>query len=88
LRTRDKQVTLHTAMSRQSERRQSLIQRTTFDRLRWEYAALPGMRLTLAQVERMCGVNRFQCSAVLDALVKAGFLKLTIDGMYATGDRI
>jgi hypothetical protein len=75
-------------MSRQSERRQSLIQRTTFDRLRWEYSALPGLRLTLAQVERLCGVNRLQCSAVVDALVKARFLTLTLDGMYAAGDRI
>ena len=75
-------------MSRQPERRQSLIERTTFDRLRWEYAALPGMRLTRAQVERLCGVNRLQCSPVLDALVKARFLTLTVDGMYAAGDRI
>ena len=74
-------------MSRQSERRQSFIQRTTFDRLRWEYAALPGMRLTLAQVVRMCGIDRLQCVAVLNALVRAGFLTLTIDGMYAAGDR-
>ena len=75
-------------MSRLSQRRQSLIQRTTFDRLRWEYAALPGMCLTLAQVERLCGIDRFQCLAVLDALVKARFLALTIDGLYAAGDRV
>jgi hypothetical protein len=87
LRGRDKEAKLCTAMSRQSERRRSLIQRTTFDRLRWEYTALPEMRLTLAQAERLCGVNRVQCSVVLDALVKARFLTLTIDGMYAAGDR-
>ena len=75
-------------MSRQYERRRSLIQRTTFDRLRWEYTALPSMRLTRAQVERMCGVGRLQCAAVLDALVKSRFLTVTIDGMYAAGDRI
>ena len=75
-------------MSRQSERRQSLIQRTTFDRLRWEYTALRGMRLTVAQVERLCGVNRLQCSVVLAALVKARYLAVTLDGMYAAGDRI
>ena len=88
MRRRGKQVTLQIPMFRESERRRSLIQRTTFDRLRWEYAALPGMRLTRAQVERFCGVNRFHCSAVLDALLKARFLTLTIDGMYAAGDRI
>jgi hypothetical protein len=75
-------------MSPQPERRQSLIERTTFDRLRWEYAALPGMRLTRAQVERLCGVTRLQCSPVLDALLKARFLTLTLDGMYAAGDAV
>ena len=46
------------------------------------------MCLTLAQVERLCGIDRFQCLAVLDALVKARFLALTIDGLYAAGDRV
>jgi len=75
-------------MSRQSERRRNLIQRTTFERVRWEYIALPHMRLTGPQIERLCGINRLQCSAVLDALLKQHVLALTVDGMYCAGDRI
>ena len=75
-------------MSRQFERRRNWIQRTTFDRVRWEYTALPHMRLTGPQLERLCGINRLQCSAVFDALLKARVLALTIDGMYCAGDRI
>jgi hypothetical protein len=71
-----------------TERRQSFIHRTAFDRLRWEYEALPHMRLTAAQVQRLCGLDRLQCAVVVKALLNAGFLKLSIDGLYCAGDRI
>jgi hypothetical protein len=52
------------------------------DRLRAEYLEMPGLRLTRKQLERLCGVERTECQAVLDALVDEKFLSAT-DGYYA-----
>ena len=57
------------------------MQRTT-ERLRAEFLEMPGLRLTAAQVERLCGVERRICQAVLDALVDAKFLRMSADGTY------
>ena len=60
--------------------------RTTQDlltRIRAEYLEMPGMRLTLAQAQRLCGVERMLCKAVFDALVDAKFLCVKSDGAYA-----
>jgi hypothetical protein len=56
------------------------------DRLRDEYAALPRLRLTPAQVRRLCGVDDVRlCEAVLAAMVEVGFLERNSDGMYIRG---
>ena len=52
-------------------------------RIRAEYLEMPGLRLTLAQAQRLCGVERAQCMAVLDALVANKFLCVKRDGTYA-----
>lgn len=53
------------------------------ERIRAEYLEMPGMRLKLEQVQRLCGVNRSDCKAVLESLVEAKFLCVKPDGSYA-----
>jgi len=52
-------------------------------RIRAEYLEMPGLRLTLEQAQRLCGVDRAECKAVLDGLVEAKFLCRKPDGAYA-----
>ena len=52
-------------------------------RIRGEYLEMPGLRLTLQQAQRLCGVERMLCKTVLDALVEARFLCLKPNGTYA-----
>ena len=52
-------------------------------RIRAEYLEMPGMRLTVQQVERLFGIERPLCKAVLDALVDADFLCVNPNGTYA-----
>jgi hypothetical protein len=51
-------------------------------RLRAEYMEMPGMRLTRAQVQRLCGIEHTVCQLVLEALVNDAFLSATADGHY------
>jgi hypothetical protein len=53
------------------------------NRIRAEYMEMPGLRLTHAQAQRLCGVERALCQTVLDALVDAQFLCVKADGTYA-----
>jgi hypothetical protein len=55
----------------------------TIERLRAEFLEMPGLRLTVDQVHRLCGVERRLCSDVLDVLVREQFLCLKSDGSYA-----
>ena len=52
-------------------------------RIRAEYLEMPGLRLTLEQAHRFCGVERALCKAVLDALVAEKFLCVKANGTYA-----
>jgi hypothetical protein len=52
-------------------------------RVRAEYLEMPGLRLKAEQVQRLCGIERTSCQAVLDTLVSAKFLYLKADGHYA-----
>ena len=56
---------------------------TLLTRLRAEYLEMPGLRLTLEQAQRLCGVERALCKAVLDALVADKFLCVKSGGAYA-----
>jgi hypothetical protein len=53
------------------------------NRIRAEYAEMPGMRLTREQVHRLSGVEIAVCRAVLDDLIRTKFLNLAADGRYA-----
>lgn len=53
------------------------------DRLRGEFREMPGMRLTLEQVQRLCGIEPPLCKLALQTLVEAKFLRVGSDGAYA-----
>jgi hypothetical protein len=55
----------------------------TIEKLRAEFLEMPGLRLTAAQVQRLCGVDQTACRAALNALVDAQFLHQSADGTYA-----
>jgi hypothetical protein len=52
-------------------------------RIRGEFLEMPGLRLTLEQAQRLCGVAPALCKTVLDSLVDANFLCIRPDGAYA-----
>lgn len=51
-------------------------------RVRGEYIEMPGLRLTTAQAQRLWGLDRASCDALLGALVDAKFLSRTRDGAF------
>jgi hypothetical protein len=53
------------------------------ERIRAEYLEMPGLSLTSAQLERLCGMDSTMCGVVLQALIARKFLVLTPDGRYA-----
>jgi hypothetical protein len=60
-------------------------------RLRAEFLEMPDLRLTSAQVQRLCGLERTVCHLALASLVDAKFLGVNENGSYARladgGDR-
>jgi hypothetical protein len=56
---------------------------TLLVRIRAEYLEMPGLRLTLEQVRRLCGIEQALCRTLLDALVDEKFLCVKSDGAYA-----
>jgi hypothetical protein len=51
-------------------------------RIQGEYVEMPGLRLTPAQAQRLWGLERDVCNALLGALVDAKFLAQTRDGAF------
>ncbi|MBA2603898.1 MAG: hypothetical protein H0U94_09935 [Acidobacteria bacterium] len=51
-------------------------------RIQGEYLEMPGLRLTAAQAQRLWGLDREVCQALLDALIDAKFLCRTRDGAF------
>jgi hypothetical protein len=51
-------------------------------RIQGEYNEMPGLRLTIAQAQRLWGLDRAECDAVLGALVDAKFLIRNRHGAY------
>jgi hypothetical protein len=51
-------------------------------RIQGEYVEMPGLRLTAAQAQRLWGLEREACAALLDDLVSARFLVQTRDGAF------
>jgi hypothetical protein len=56
---------------------------TLLTRIRAEYQEVPGLRLTSAQVQRLCGVEQALCRMALKVLVDEKFLCVKSDGHYA-----
>jgi hypothetical protein len=52
-------------------------------RIQGEYNEMPGLRLTMAQAQRLWGLDRAECDAVLGALVDTKFLIRNRDGTFA-----
>jgi hypothetical protein len=52
-------------------------------RLRSEFLEMPCLRLTPAQVQRLCGIEPTLCLRLLKSLVDAKFLRVSSDGRYA-----
>jgi hypothetical protein len=55
-------------------------------RIQGEYIEMPGLQLTVAQAQRLWGLERDVCNALLGALVDAKFLSQTRDGAYVRLD--
>lgn len=51
-------------------------------RIQGEFVEMPGLRLTAAQAQRLWGLERDVCNALLGALVDAKFLLQTRDGAF------
>lgn len=55
-------------------------------RIQGEFVEMPGLRLTAAQAQRLWGLERDVCDALLGALVDARFLAQTRDGAFVRMD--
>ena len=51
-------------------------------RIRAEYLEMPGLRLTLAQAQRLWGLEAHACLQLLESLTTAGFLARKDNGTY------
>ena len=60
-----------------------MLRDTMLTRIRGEYLEMPGLRLTVEQAQRLCGVERTVCKSVLDELVEEKFLCVKVNGAYA-----
>ena len=56
-------------------------------RIQGEFVEMPGLRLTPAQAQRLWGLERDVCDALLGALVDAKFLAQTRDGAFVRHGR-
>jgi hypothetical protein len=52
------------------------------ERIKAEFLEMPGLRLNVAQAQRLYGVEQALCQAILNTLVDAGFLRVNTDGTY------
>jgi len=52
------------------------------NRIRGEYMEMPGLRLSLAQAQRLWGMDAESCTIVLQLLIDASFLRRTPNGEY------
>jgi hypothetical protein len=50
--------------------------------IRGEFLEIPGLRLTSEQIQRLWGLHRDVCAAVLEDLLHQRFLQLTAEGHY------
>ena len=55
-------------------------------RVQAEFKEMPGLRLTPAQAARLLGLQPRTCEQVVEALVRAEFLRRTPDGSIVRAD--
>jgi len=55
-------------------------------RIQGEFSEMPGLRLTVAQAQRLWGLERAVCDELLGALVDANFLSQTRDRAFIKTD--
>jgi hypothetical protein len=60
----------------------TLLNQQLVRRIRAEYVEMPGMKLTIGQVQRLCGIEQPLCKAALESLIQARFLCIKSDGSY------
>jgi hypothetical protein len=56
--------------------------RHAFTRIQIEYIEMPDLKLTLAQIRRLCDLPEDLCELAVAALLHAGFLWRTPDGRF------
>lgn len=56
--------------------------RQIIGRIEAQFTELPGMRLTEAQVRRLCHLSASECEAALEAMVERGELTCDPSGHY------
>jgi hypothetical protein len=57
-------------------------------RIRGDFLEMPGLKLTLAQGQRLWGIDRTACEVALASLVSAEFLRQTREGAYMRRDAL
>ena len=73
-------------LTRPSAQSTSLALTNLLNRVRGEYQEMPGLTLTLAQAQRLWGLDQHQCDGILCALVDVGFLRRTARGYVRCGE--
>jgi hypothetical protein len=56
-------------------------------RIETEFAAMPGLRLTAAQVNRLCNMPTEVCESALQVLTRSGFLQVSGNAFLRLGRR-
>jgi hypothetical protein len=51
-------------------------------RIQGEFMEMPGLKLTAAQAQRLWGLGRSECDALLRVLIESNFLCRTRDGAF------
>ncbi len=59
-----------------------VVEPNTLHRIRGEYLEMPGLRLTMAQAQRLWGLDKPTCEHLLNTLVSTRFLSKTRDGAF------
>ena len=67
---------------RADDRVQKSVPGTLVDRIRAEYAEMPGLSITLPQAQRLWAVDRATCEEILSRLTSRGELRRTTKGRF------
>lgn len=70
----------------QKERRDSVSRIRLLQRIRAEFAEMPGLRLTRGQAMRLWCLPEETCERLLDELERTGFLRRLENGAYGRPD--